>query len=51
MSAVSSNRRARELAGDASAQKRELRNYCANNPLDEYFEGVMDLYGKLSFHL
>src|SRR5258708_34225560 len=43
--------RARELAGDTSAQKRELPNNCANNPLNGNFGGRMDLYENRSLHL
>jgi hypothetical protein len=39
----------RELAGVLVDQKRALRSYCANNPLKNYMDGVMEFYGKLRF--
>ncbi|WP_445215759.1 hypothetical protein ACKWRH_25420 [Bradyrhizobium sp. Pa8] len=50
MSVLASDRLARELAGEAADQKRAFRSYCANNPLKNYMDGVLDLYGKLPFY-
>lgn len=40
---------ARELAGNVDSHKRSLREYCANNPLNNYVDGVIDYYTKLKF--
>ncbi len=37
---------ARDLAGDTSQQKQEIRRYCADNPLKNYKDAVFDFYAK-----
>jgi hypothetical protein len=37
---------ARDLAGDTSQQKQEIRRYCADNPLKNYSDAVFDFYAK-----
>ena len=37
----------RELAGGIADQKRALRSYCADNPLKNYMDGVIEFYKKL----
>jgi hypothetical protein len=51
MSVLASQRPARELSGEMNDQKRALRNYCADNPLRNYMDGVLDFYAKLPFML
>jgi hypothetical protein len=50
MSVMAADRSARELAGEAADQKRAFRNYCASNPLKNYMDGVLEIYGKLPFY-
>jgi hypothetical protein len=49
MAAMASQKPTRELAGVTVDQKRALRAYCANNPLKNYMDGVIEFYGKLHF--
>jgi hypothetical protein len=49
MIVLADHRPARELAGNVVDQKRALRNYCADNPLKNYMDGVVEFYGKLGF--
>jgi hypothetical protein len=46
ISAMGQGSMARDLAGDIGQQKREIRGYCANNPLKNYMDAVFDLYAK-----
>lgn len=41
--------RMRELAGVTADHHRAIRNYCADNPLKNYMDGVLELFGKLPF--
>jgi hypothetical protein len=50
MSIMADKRPARELAGEMVDQKRVLRTYCANNPLKNYMDGVLEFFGKLPFY-
>jgi hypothetical protein len=47
ISAMGQGFMARDLAGDQGQQKREIRRYCANNPLKNYMDAVFDFYAKL----
>jgi hypothetical protein len=47
MAAMANQTRTRDLAGIMVDQKRALRTYCANNPLKNYMDGVIEYYGKL----
>jgi hypothetical protein len=49
MAAMASQKQTRDLAGIAVDQKRALRSYCANNPLKNYMDGVIEFYGRLNF--
>ncbi|WP_168202931.1 hypothetical protein [Tardiphaga sp. vice352] len=49
MTLLAAKQPARELAGKIDDQKRTLRNFCADNPLRNYMDGVLDLFGKLRF--
>jgi hypothetical protein len=40
----------RELGNDLGEQKRSIRSYCAQNPLKDYLDAVMDHYGSLPFY-
>jgi hypothetical protein len=41
--------RMRELAGVVANQQRDIRNYCADNPLKTYRHSVIELYKNLDF--
>jgi hypothetical protein len=47
MAAMASQTRTRDLAGITIDQKRALRTYCANNPIKNYMDGVIEYYRKL----
>jgi hypothetical protein len=47
MGALATKNTTRDLAGITADQQRALRTYCANNPLKNYMDGVIEYYGKL----
>jgi hypothetical protein len=49
MSVMAAKNTPRELAGQLVDQKRALRTFCAENPLKNYMDGVLELYGKLPY--
>lgn len=50
MSVLAADRSPRELGGEPADQERAFRDYCANNPLKNYMDGVLEVYGKLPFY-
>jgi len=49
MSVMAAKKTPRELAGPLVDQKRALRTFCAENPLKNYMDGVLELYGNLPY--
>jgi hypothetical protein len=50
MAAMAGEKTTRDLAGAGADQKRALRGFCANNPLKNYMDGVIEFYGKLPLY-
>jgi hypothetical protein len=47
---IAAEKSPRDLAGKADDQKRALRMFCANNPLKNYMDGVIEFYSTLPLY-